>query len=77
VNIGMFWYFIAFMFIILRIQIQASSGDLSSQADVVIKVTDENDNRPVLNDFFIVVTNDERSPPPSVLPPIPALYVYS
>jgi hypothetical protein len=55
-----------------RLQVRASSGDLSSQVDVVVHVTDENDNRPVLGDFMLVVANDAHHPPPDKLPLMPA-----
>ncbi|KRX99087.1 Cadherin EGF LAG seven-pass G-type receptor 3 [Trichinella pseudospiralis] len=45
-----------------QFHIQASSGQLSSMAEVLVRVLDLNDHEPVFNDFYLVVYNHESDP---------------
>ncbi|KRZ90162.1 Protocadherin-like wing polarity protein stan [Trichinella sp. T8] len=45
-----------------QFHIQASSGQLSSMAEVLVRILDLNDHEPVFNDFYLVVYNHESDP---------------
>lgn len=62
-----------------RLQVQASSGDLSSVVDVTIRILDQNDHAPELNDFYLVIANYEHGLPyfSSNLGRVPARLVLS